>query len=145
MIFFCQVKLRRTDVTIEKLTKVVNMPDMKDFIKCYESQKVAYMCSLEDSYTNINNIVFEVLKVLELHKFTSIFEAAIDIAKHLFTEYVNLSFMNERTQPKHHQIRDYICCALALLISLDLSGRSLSLTNMIAHLGKHKPLVKQYL
>jgi len=70
---------------------------MKDFIKCYESQKIAYMSILQYDYANIDNILVEALKSLgDLQKSTAIFEAANEIAKKLITEYVHLAFMGDK-------------------------------------------------
>lgn len=140
--------LRRRDLTLEKITSVIQLPNLKDFTNCYECLKVSYMkYVMKETYANVDNIIYETLKLMDnKHKVTVIFETANEIAKKLLTEYIFLSFMTHSEQNQaHYQFKDYIACIIALIMSFDIYGTPKSITYLIEEVSKFNSNITQFI
>ena len=139
------MKLKRTDISLDKIQGILGMPDLKDFIKCYESLKTVHLkVHMKLTFTKVDNTVYGMLKNLgEELRFSILFEISIEIAKRILTEFVHLSFMTQTALNKDHfQIRDEIACILAVLMAFDLCGKRMSITKIIAAAAQVKKLVE---
>ncbi|CDW81111.1 UNKNOWN [Stylonychia lemnae] len=142
LFFFSNVYLKKLEITIDKILQVIQMPNLKDFKKCYEYLKVVFIQNeKQNTYPNVDQILYEVLKELnESHKVTVIRECSNEISKKILTEYIFLSFLNQTPQNQNQFAnQDYIACILAIMIAFDLYGAPQSIEKLILLMDQLKP------
>eukprot|EP00347_Sterkiella_histriomuscorum_P012636 403367810 len=146
LLFFCNVYLKRLDVTLEKITQVVQMPNLKDFQNCFEYLKKIYFEQQRDkAYPNLKHIIDEALKELDnSHQKVCIRQPAFYMAAKMLTEYIFLSFLDEKKNPHHYQNQDYIASIIAVLMSFDLYGSPQNIQKVINAFAKHKESLAHY-
>jgi hypothetical protein len=50
---------------------------------------------LKYTYDNFDSIIYEMMRRMKSHSKKMLFDVAVEIAKQMVTEYVNLSFLSE--------------------------------------------------